>query len=716
DTTFIRCFDVGPPVIINNISITYSNTVCTTFTATASGSNLSYPYYCLYNSMDSLLSCDSSGIFNNLPYGSYCIKSKNSCPDTTFTNCFTVAPPVPAVNNNVKLSNYTCTSFTAKIISQQNLTTPEFCLYNSSDELINCNTTGIFNNLKYGSYCIKINNSCYDTIITRCFTTNPLPVGLTVTSNKSCVYGYAKFSITVTGNYLPVNIKIYRPDGILFFNKNYNTTVINIDSIPDILVGETYKIIATDNCGKQDSVSITSTVSFLAHAASVTAKCPGGSWNNGSGDIEATVTTNMGSLTVRVIKKDGVSLSPQVIPSAVAGTVYKFDDLGPGTYILSYKANDACNRYIYDTVVVSPYIFPNLNRTSAYQCDVNGFSVGAVAANGVGPYSYSIIGSSPVMPSIAAGPQTNPVFNINNGTNYSLIRLRALDACGNASLADASILPLANNEIISSSNCFLQPTTLAVDPIYNSTYKWYKKTNANSTDSTFLEAGTTSLYISNVLPTDTGIYICHISVLNGCVNRFYYYNLNGSCYGVLPVTLLYFTGEFANDKILLNWKTVKENTLAMYVIERRNADNTFIEIGRINPSGSTSYTQQYYFIDQRPQPGTNFYRLKLVNFDNTVSFSDVITVDKTQSFPDIHIFPNPVTEILTIEFRNSKTHVYQVTLMNLIGQVISETTFNSSLNKKLEIKRNKAMSAGIYIVRFNDLNNNDEFSQKVIFR
>ncbi len=211
--------------------------------------------------------------------------------------------------------------------------------------------------LNYGAYCIKITNSCYDTIITRCFTSSALPVSLAVTSNKSCVYNYAKFTVTVAENYLPVNIKVYDTTGNLLFSKNDSATVIYIDSIPGTPTGKFYKVVATDNCGNKDSVSLTSTISYLSHAAVVIAKCPGGSWSNGSGSIQATVSTNMGTLTVRIIKKDGIVLSPQLTPNSVSGSVYTFDDLGPATYILSYKTNDACNRYIYDTVVVNPYKF-----------------------------------------------------------------------------------------------------------------------------------------------------------------------------------------------------------------------------------------------------------------------------------------------------------------------------------------------------------------------
>ncbi len=712
DTTFLRCFTVELPIVANTISINQTNTGCNTFTASVSANSYNNPVYFLYNSADSLLGSNSTGSFPNLGTGSYYIKSKIGCPDTTFTTSFTISHLIPSVNSTVNLNNYLCSTFDASITNQVNLTAPQYCIYNSSDVLVSCNSTGVFPNLSYGSYCIKITNTCYDTVITRCFSASPLALGLTVTSDKSCTYGAAKFDITTSGATIPLIIKIYNSGGTLLYNKSFGTTSMTVDNVTGIVAGQTYKFTATDNCGRTNFVNVVSINSFFNHTPVVISKCPGGVWPDGSGKINADVSTNMGSLTVSIMKKDGVVLSPELTPSSVTGSVYSFDDLGPATYILKYKANDWCGKYVYDTVVVSPYVFPNLQKSTAYQCDVNGFTVGAVATNGVSPYTYSIIGSSPNIPSIIAGPQSNPLFSIDNGTTYSLIRLRALDACGNGTLGDASILPLADNKIFSTSNCFVQPTTLSVDPMYNSTYNWYKKDSANSTDSTLISSGSNSVYLATVMPSDTGVYICHIAV-GACISRTYNFNLNGECgFSVLPVASLEFSGNFVNDKVLLNWKPIEQNNLAVYAIERKNHDNTFTEIGRIVPSN----IQKYYFTDQRPENGTNFYRLKLISNDNSFTYSNIITLGKAEASTDIRVFPNPVTEYFTIDFKNLDSHVYKITLMNLNNQVINEQTFNSSLNKKLEMKRSKVLSNGIYILRIVDTNTNQEHNQKIIFR
>lgn len=714
DTTINRCFTVGELVVANDLTATVSNKGCSTFTVKGSSNNLAGGAYCLYSSNDTLIGCNKTGTFNDLPYGTYCIKVKNDCPDTLFTRCFSVSPPVPSVKNTVTISNNTCTTFTASVTNQQNLNNPQFCIFDANNLLLGCNSTGVFSNLVYGSYCIKIKNTCYDTSIVRCFSANPKPATITVSTSKSCSYGYATFGISVTGGSLPVNIKIYKPDNSLFFDRNFNTNNINIDSIPGVVLGTMYKIIATDNCGSADTASIGATASIADHKPAVIAQCPSAAWLNGSGKIQLTTTTNMGLFTVRVIKKDGVTLSPQLSPNTASGGIFTFNDLGVGNYIISYKLNDICNRFMYDTVTIDPYVYPNLNRSSAYQCDISGFSVGAVASDGVGPFSYQIIGSSPAVPSITSIPQPNPVFNIDNGTKYSLVRLRALDACGNATLGDASILPLANYRITVDSNCFQYSSTLSVDTIYNSTYSWYKKENFNSTDSTYLGSGY-QVYVPFLSASDTGTYICNVSVNSGCLKRSFVFNLSGLCYLVLPVNTITLKGKFANEKVQLTWKAEPVANIKSFIVERKTYSNFFTEIGRVNPKLNASGTLSYDFIDRQPEMNQNTYRLKLLYGTNAFGYSNPIIVNKEQKANRISCFPNPAQNSITISFDVPTRNLYKISLLNLFNQRLWETTFLTGNINTLQMSRPASLGKGMYILRFINMDTNESYTEKVIF-
>lgn len=710
DTTMVRCFSVLDAYIENDIQLHIDNKVCSTFSVTAVSSNIIGGQYCLYSSTDSLIGCNNSGVFDNIPYGDYCVKTTVTCPDTTFSNCFSASPPVPSVDASVKISNKTCSGFTASITGEENLTDPQYCLYDNNDSLVTCNTSGQFDTLAYGDYCIKITNSCYDTTITRCFTASPSPLSLSLQLKKSCVYGYAKFTFTLSNAAFPVSMEIYDPSGSLYLSRNYNSSTINIDSIPEVTNPDKYKIVVHDNCGGADSLTTEAIASKLVHTPVVTNKCPSATWLNGSGNIKTTITTNLGSVSVKIIKKDGNNYN--LNPGASSGTSYTFNDLEPAVYIIRYKANDNCSVYLYDTVTIQPYQYPSLNRTSAYQCDNDGFTVAAVVDYGLGPFAYEIIGSTPSSPSIITSPQSSPVFNINNGTSYSLIRLRVLDACGNASLEDASVLPLADNMITATFNCFMLPTTLSVDSVNGATFSWYKKDSASSADSTFLGLGT-SIYIPNVLPTDTGIYSAHLNVNAGCIKRSYFYNLNGDCFPILPVVLKKFTGKYAGNKILLDFDVQQSESLREIIIETRSSNGTFKKIGHVVKYGNSSL-QQYNFIDK--QPGTeNYYRLKLVTRAG-YTYSNTIYITGRVDKPGLNIYPNPANSFFIVQYKPSAGHQYRLQLLNAVNQLVKEIIIPVSTAGLVQVKRDRNTATGIYFIRLVDIDTGETSTQKIIFR
>lgn len=712
DTTIVRCFSVDPPVLQNDIRVRVTDYGCSLFSINIAGANLTRPEFCLYDSIDRLIGCNSTGTFVDLPYGSYCVKAKNNCPDTTLVHCFTISPLVPSVNANIATNATDCMLFTASVTGQENLTKPEYCIYDSSNNLIECNNGGVFNNLSFGSYCIKITNTCYDTVITRCFSRLAIPMTISVSSNKSCAYNYSRLAITMSNANLPVSIQVYRPDSSLYLSEVFNTNPVLIDSMPGIAPGRFYKIVATDACGNKDSATSGTEASYYDVSTTVTPKCPGSTWANGSGNITITISSNMGSNTVRIIKKDGVSYGSPLVPNTVNAGNYSFLDLGPGTYILRTSEN-ICNRYIYDTVTIRSYQFPNLNRSTAYQCDPGGFSVSAIASNGVAPYTYELIGSMPSNPSIISAPQNSSVFNINNGSNYSLIRLRALDACGNATLGDASILPLANNGISASENCFFYPTTLSVDPIYNATYSWYKKLNISAADSTFMGSGS-SIFIPDLTPADTGMYVCYLNVNQGCIQRKYTHRLTGSCYTVLPVNLKEFKGKQEPQRHLLSWTVTQEQQLDKYIIERKGTNTAFIPLGSTRARG-LSVQQQYQFIDADPLPGDNFYRLKMVDKDGTKNYSNTVLLQQKPKGFEFTIYPNPAKEVVYIKLKDATAQSYSVELYNSMNQLLLKKIFPAAANSILPVTRTPGMARGLYLLKITNIQTNIQVTERVVF-
>ena len=131
--------------------------LCNSFSASLSvGTNFLTPDFCLYDGTNTLVSCNTTGVFTGLAYGNYCIDAHDACTDTTIRRCFSMTAPPISIGANILISDKVCTSFTASVTGQIGLTNPEYCLYDSVNILISCNNTGIFTGLPYQPYCITV--------------------------------------------------------------------------------------------------------------------------------------------------------------------------------------------------------------------------------------------------------------------------------------------------------------------------------------------------------------------------------------------------------------------------------------------------------------------------------------------------------------------------------------------------------------------------------
>jgi hypothetical protein len=71
------------------------------------------------------------------------------------------------------------------------------------------------------------------------------------------------------------------------------------------------------------------------------------------------------------------------------------------------------------------------------------------------------------------------------------------------------------------------------------------------------------------------------------------------------------------------WTTQQESNASHFIIERSSVANsatTDMEIGSVAAT-NTSTPHNYTFIDQYPLNGTNYYRLRMVDFDNRIDYS-----------------------------------------------------------------------------------------------
>lgn len=717
DTVITRCFSVLKPVPAAPVVI--SNQTCTGFTATVNTAKVATSQFCLYTSPTyNLVQCNSTGVFDNLSFGSYCIELVHTtiCGDTVLNSCFTVLRPLPSVSNNVILSANDCPPFTAAISGQVGLNNPQYCLYNNNNLLIECNNTGLFTIIQNGSYCIKIKNdpACYDTTITRCFTKTGLPVAINALSTPSCtLIGGTDILVNITSGVPTYSLAIYAPSGALVASAVTSGTKKDFTflGVPTLPAPIQYKIVVTDLCGNKDSLNITPVISFLNKTVSVATKCPTGSMPNGSSDIVVNYVVNNigGQIRSDIIRQNGVPVSIAGTRSGPNNYVSTFSNLAPGIYVINTNIK-VCNNDMLDTVVIKPYVSPNLLKSTVFRCDDNSLSVGAAVTNGVGPFQYEILSSTPATPSIITPPQSTPLFTINNSTNYSLIRLRVVDACGNAGLNDIGIVPLGAVSISAGYDCYYVKMVLKADSIPNTSYKWYKKTSP--TDSIFIGTGA-NYTIPYLMPADTGNYVSVFSINSGCITRVAKFHVEAGCIGLLQQQIA-LKGSINNrGDVELNWLISSTNSLTKFEIERSDKSNgSFSYVGMLTAEKST--LRSYSFIDRLLTEGTNFYRLKIYNSDQSFYYSNIVALRKQPE--SVAIYPNPVYNDLIVRFQQSSGD-YQIILTDLAGSKILE---KRSFHKKEEILHQVAVShslkAGVYIIVIKDNQTAKATTRKIVIR
>lgn len=113
----------------------------------------------------------------------------------------------------------------------------------------------------------------------------------------------------------------------------------------------------------------------------------------------------------------------------------------------------------------------------------------------------------------------------------------------------------------------------------------------------------------------------------------------------LPIKLVTFNARQQSGNVLLSWQTASEINASHFEVERSVDGTHFNKIVAV-PAGSAS--QQYSTIDATPSLGKNFYRLRMVDMDETYSYSGVLSV-KLNAISSSGLYPNPASSFVALE-------------------------------------------------------------------
>lgn len=182
----------------------------------------------------------------------------------------------------------------------------------------------------------------------------------------------------------------------------------------------------------------------------------------------------------------------------------------------------------------------------------------------------------------------------------------------------------------------------------------------------------------------------------------------------LPVELVNFEAEEKDCKISLSWETAIEDQFSHFIIERKSAANRdYKTIGVLNgkyPTGGN-----YAFTDDKIRHAADYYyRLKMIDQDNSFEYSSIVSVTTACGNKEIQIRPNPVTNSrkAVIGFHSIET-METINIFDASGRVVKTLHPSLEANQYNEIQIDMGqLPSGMYFIQITSTGQ----SEKLIIR
>ena len=166
----------------------------------------------------------------------------------------------------------------------------------------------------------------------------------------------------------------------------------------------------------------------------------------------------------------------------------------------------------------------------------------------------------------------------------------------------------------------------------------------------------------------------------------------------LPVALSGIKAYQLGSTNKIEWSNLTESGVLNYHIERSANGSGFSDITVQTALKNDGSRADYVVMDASPLPGVNFYRIRSVEANGKILYSNIVKVNRNASNMDIVIYPNPVKGgQLSLQLPALSKAVYNLCITNLQGQQVYTRLLNLSGGVTTEvIQLPSSLAPGVY--------------------
>jgi len=158
----------------------------------------------------------------------------------------------------------------------------------------------------------------------------------------------------------------------------------------------------------------------------------------------------------------------------------------------------------------------------------------------------------------------------------------------------------------------------------------------------------------------------------GCVNNL---AIATACMS-LPVEWLQpVVAKTKDNGIAISFATATQTNNSHFEIEHSDDGINYHFIRRIEGEGNTVTENFYSYMDEQPAIGSNYYRVKQVDFDDKFEYSNIASAQFNAD--ELKIYPNPVKEELRVIVEREEA----VSIYNQVGKLMMQLSLNEATNR-----------------------------------
>ena len=165
---------------------------------------------------------------------------------------------------------------------------------------------------------------------------------------------------------------------------------------------------------------------------------------------------------------------------------------------------------------------------------------------------------------------------------------------------------------------------------------------------------------------------------------------------ILPIELSMFDVQPKNAGASLKWSTLSEIDNRHFVIERSHDAVRFDSIGMVSGSGTSTMKHDYTFFDNKLPKLTSYYRLRQVDMNGSVNYSEVRVIEGPPEDIKYSVYPNPATDHVIFESSGISANDVNLEISSLYGKnILSKSISGSTLREQISLPQ---LPNGYYIL------------------